>query len=135
MNLSSIRRLMPILAVALAISPAFATPAPSQSQYDLGVAAYDRQDYATAYRLWRSQADQGHADAQHNLALMYATGQGVLQDYVLTHKWFNLAASRATEAYVREQGTKNLDTVAAWMTPQQIAEAQRLAREWKPLGR
>ena len=170
MNLSSIRRLMPILAVALAISPVFATPAPSQSQYDLGVAAYDRQDYATAYRLWRSQADQGHADAQtslgvmygagqgvpqdyaeamlwyrlaaaqgnataqYNLGVMYSAGQGVPQDYVQAHKWFNLAASRlpATEAENRDMATKNRDTVAAKMTPQQIAEAQRLAREWKP---
>ncbi len=59
MNLSSIRRLMPILAVGLAISPAFATPAPAQSQFELGMAAYRRQDYATAYRLWCPQADQG----------------------------------------------------------------------------
>ena len=57
MNLSSIRRLMPILAVA--ISSAFATPASAQSQFDLGMAASQRQDYATAYRLWRPQADQG----------------------------------------------------------------------------
>ena len=60
MNLGSIRRLMPILAVALATSPAFATPASAQSQFDLGMAASQRQDYATAYRLWRPQADQGH---------------------------------------------------------------------------
>ena len=60
MNLSSIRRLMPILAVALATSPAFATPALSQSQFNLATAAFQQQDYATAYRLWRPQADQGH---------------------------------------------------------------------------
>ena len=59
MNLSSIRRLMPILAVGLAISPAFATPALSQSQFDSGAAAYQRQDYASAYRLIRPLADQG----------------------------------------------------------------------------
>ena len=86
MNLSSIRRLMPILAVA--ISPAFATPALSQSQFDLGLAAYERQDYATAYRQWRPLADQGNASAQHNLGLMYERGQGVRQDYAAAVSWY-----------------------------------------------
>ena len=63
---------------------------------------------------------------------MYNSGLGVPQDLVQAHKWFSLAASRATRADVREQGTNNRDIVATSMTPQQIAEAQRLAREWKP---
>ena len=205
-NLSSIRRLMPVLAVALAISPAFATPASAQSQYDLGAAAYQRQDYTTAYRLWRPLADQGNADAQfhlgvmyndgqgvpqdyaealrwyrlaaaqgyagaqynlgsmyntgrgvpqdyaevlrwyrlaaaqghagaqNNLGFMYSDGRGVPQDYVQAHKWYNLAASQysATEAEDRDVATKNRDLVAAQMNTDQIAEAQRLAREWVP---
>ncbi len=100
------------------------------SLYDTGLGV--PQDYAAAASWLRKAADQGHATAQYNLGVMYENGRGVPQDYVQAHKWFNLAASRATEAYVREQGTKNRDTVAAQMTPQQIAEAQRLAREWKP---
>ena len=51
----------------------------------------------------------------------------MLQDYVLAHMWYNLAA--AQDAGV---AAKNRDRVAAKMTPAQIAEAQRLAREWKP---
>jgi hypothetical protein len=48
--------------------------------------------------------------------------------------WFNLAASRysASEVEKREQGVKNRDIIASLMTPAQLAEAQRLAREWKP---
>ena len=54
------------------------------------------------------------------------------QDYVQAHMWFNLAASRLPPGTNRDKAVKNRDIVAAKMTPAQIAEAQRLAREWKP---
>lgn len=92
------------------------------------------QDYAEAVKWYRRAAEQGHAKTQFNLGLMYSKDQGVPQDYVLAHMWFNLAASRASasEGKLREDAVKNRDIVASWMTPYQIAEAQRLAREWKP---
>jgi hypothetical protein len=47
--------------------------------------------------------------------------------------WVNLAASRFAVSQVgRERAIKSRDLVAAKMTPAQIAEAQKLAREWKP---
>ena len=46
-----------------------------------GVNAYRRGDYATALRILRELAEQGNADAQFNLGVMYAKGQGVTQDY------------------------------------------------------
>jgi hypothetical protein len=58
---------------------------------------------------------------------MYDNGNGVPQDYVQAHMWFNLAGVQGDE-----DATKKRDIVAAKMTPDQIAEAQRLAREWKP---
>jgi hypothetical protein len=58
---------------------------------------------------------------------MYYNGQGVTQDYVQAHMWYNLAVSKG-----HENATKNRDNVAKKMTPAQIAEAQRLAREWQP---
>ncbi len=63
---------------------------------------------------------------------MYATGDGVPQDYVQAHMWYNLAASRYPPGSDRDKVVRNRDTVAEKMTPEQIAEAQRLAREWKP---
>jgi uncharacterized protein len=61
---------------------------------------------------------------------MYRDGQGVPQNYVAAHMWFNLAAVRGG---IGDKDTaKNRDTVAAKMSPAQIAEAQKLAREWKP---
>ncbi len=75
---------------------------------------------------------QGYAFAQFALGSMYEKGQGVPQDYVQAHTWYNLAASRSPPGTDRDNAVKNRDIVAAKMTPAQIAEAQRLAREWKP---
>ena len=79
----------------------------------------------------RARAEQGDASAQFNLGNMHANGEGVPQDYVQAHKWFNLAAASA-EVASREAYVEARDDVAARMTPSQIAEAQRLAREWRP---
>ena len=96
----------------------------------LGVA----QDHAEAVKWYRKAADQGVASAQNALGRMYANGEGVAQDYVQAHLWFNLAAARfpASRTEDRDRVVKNRDAIAAKMTPAQIAEAQRLAREWKP---
>jgi TPR repeat protein len=51
----------------------------------------------------------------------------VPQDYVLAYKWFNLAETAGSQAVAN-----NRDHAARLMTPAQIAEAQKLAREWKP---
>jgi TPR repeat protein len=112
------------------------------AQFNLGNMYYDgqgvQQDYAQAVMWYRKAADQGLATPQYNLGLMYSKGQGVPQDYVQAHMWFNLAASRAVkvkqvaQAATRDLAVKARDLVAAKMTPSQIAEAQRMAREWVP---
>src|SRR5207248_324006 len=56
------------------------------------LAAHDKGDDATALRLIRPLADQGNAEAQYNLGLMFGNGQGVSQDYAAAIKWFRLAA-------------------------------------------
>lgn len=59
---------------------------------------------------------------------MYAKGQDVTQDYIHAHMCFNLAA--ANEA-ANETPLRNFRDIAAdMMTPSQIAEVQKLAREW-----
>jgi hypothetical protein len=72
-------------------------------------------------------ADQGDAEAQLALGGMYAAGLGVPEDYVSAHMWFNLAAARGNE-----DAAKMRERVAKLMNQAQIAEAQRLAREWAP---
>jgi uncharacterized protein len=89
----------------------------------LGVA----QDYVEAVKRYRKAADQGLAPAQYNLGLMYAQGLGVAQDKSFAHMWLSLAAAQG----LLEAGGAR-DKLAANMTPDQIAKAQRLAREWEP---
>lgn len=86
-------------------------------------------------RAWfRKAADQGKVDTQILLGGMYILGLGVPQDYVQAHLWYNLAAagSLPEDADHRKMAAAERDKLAAKMTPAQIAEAQRLAREWKP---
>ena len=106
------------------------------AQYNLGV-MYDKgegvtQDNAEAVKWYRKAAEQGDAEAQYNLGLMYRNGLGVPQDYVQAHMWYNLAASRLSPGGDRDRAAKNRGIVAIWMTPAQISEAKKLAREWKP---
>ena len=49
--------------------------------FEDAVSAVERGDYATALREFRVLAEQGSAEAQHNLGVMYSTGHGVPQDY------------------------------------------------------
>ena len=83
---------------------------------------------------YRKAAEQGETAAQYNLGAMYNNGQGVPQDYVAAHMWFNLAAASGDKlaVEVRERAAEGRERVAKEMTPAQIAEAQKLAREWKP---
>jgi uncharacterized protein len=108
----------------------------SEAQHALGV-LYDNgkgvpKDSAQAALWYRKAAEQGDVEAQHSLGSMYYVGEGVPQDYVEAHMWFNLAASRASDAEVRKEMATFRDHVAAKMTPAQIAEAQKMARDWKP---
>lgn len=174
--------------------------APALADFKAGVDAYHRGDYATALHEWQALAEQGHADAQYNLGLLYAKGQGVQKDDVQARQWYEKAAVQGhAEAQVNlgilydygrgvpqdfkvamywlrlsakqgndlaqrklgfmyergdgvqqdyvqaymwyNLGTANgaspgdlrRDALAKRMTPEQIAEAQQLVREWKPI--
>ena len=85
------------------------------------------QDYVEAVKWYRKAAEQGNAEAQYNLGVMYYKGKGIPQDYILAYMSFNLAASPfpASEKKNRESTVKNPDLVASMITPAQYAEAQR----------
>jgi uncharacterized protein len=57
-------------------------------------AAMERRDYATALRLLRPLSDQGNADAQLRLGVLYFVGQGVPQDFAEAVRWFQKAADQ-----------------------------------------
>ena len=64
------------------------------ADFDKGLDAYDRGDYATALREFKPLAEQGDAYAQYNLGVMYDNGQGVPKDYKTAVKWYTLAAEQ-----------------------------------------
>jgi len=76
---------------------------------------------------FRNAVEQKEALAFAKLGLLYARGQGVPRDLIQAHMWYNLSA-----AHRLGQAAELRDALAQQMTPAQIAEAQRLAREWKP---
>jgi hypothetical protein len=96
------------------------------------------QDYVQAVRWYRKAADQGDSGGQLSLGLMYEHGRGITRDYVQAYKWLNLIAahfvppSDMAGTLQREIAVSARDQIAAKMTPAQVAEAQRLARDWKP---
>lgn len=99
------------------------------AQLKMGVRYYDgngvRKDYVEALKWYKLSADQGNAKAQVNLGSMYHTGIGVPQNNVDAYKWVSLSALSGDAA-----GISLKETLEREMTPQQIAIANKLAREW-----
>jgi hypothetical protein len=121
-------------ATALRLLRPLAEEGNALSQTYLGV-MYERgrgvaQDEAEGARWYRLSADQGLPLAQYALGSMYADGIGIPEDHVQAHLWLSLAASRLEAIGIRDSAVRNRDRVAGIMTPAQIAEAERLAREW-----
>ncbi len=100
------------------------------AQYNLGL-LYEKgrgrpKDYLHAARWYRHAALQGHAPAQTNLGYMFANGKGVRQNFVQAYLWYALSAVAGNKSAARAR-----DLLAERMLPEQIAEARRLAAEWK----
>jgi len=88
-------------------------------------------DYAMGRQWYEKAAAQGDAAAQLNLGGLYAKGQGVPEDYVRAYMWFTLAAAHSTSDDLKF-AVDDRDNVARRMTTAQVAEAQKLTREWTP---
>ena len=84
-------------------------------------------DFTLAARLFRPIAEQGNAKAQYTLVLMYDKGQGVPQDFVRAHMWYNVAAAALSDPEGKIS-MKNRNHVASKMTAAQIEKAQEMAR-------
>jgi TPR repeat protein len=154
---------MPLpFAIALVLSIVWLA-VPAWADFQTGMDAYNRGDYATALREWRPLAEQGEASAQFQLGLLYDNGDGVPRDYAKARQWYERAAAQggvkaqfylglqsayseggpldlvqahmwyslaAGNGYAHAPGYR--DDLARQMTPAQIAEAHKRAREWKP---
>jgi TPR repeat protein len=62
------------------------------ADFKTGMDAYNRGDYATVLNELHPLAEQGDANAQNNLGVLYYNGEGVPQDYVQARQWFEKAA-------------------------------------------
>jgi len=81
-----------VLLMALAVAqPGVAGP------FEEGLTAYDQGQFDTAFRLWLALAEQGHAAAQFNVAVMYEKGSGIAQDPAEAARWY-LAAAKQGDA-------------------------------------
>jgi TPR repeat protein len=89
------------------------------------------QVYTEAARFYQMAAERGDGQAQYNLGIAYARGEGVEQDLVKAHLYFNLAAARLNDPRGRVAAARNRDRVAAEISPEQLEQAQKQAREWR----
>lgn len=106
----------------------------AKAQFSLGTLYFNGEgtpkDYQQALRWFRLAAEQGEALAQTKMAIIYDEGQGVPQNIVQAYKWYSLAATNGDKP-----ANELRNTITSQMTPAQIAEAQKLAQEWKPKGK
>jgi len=101
------------------------------AQYNLGNCYRDgkgvEKDAVEAVKWYRKAAERNHAEAQFNLGHCYNHGEGVAQNYVEGYKWWLLAAAQGAK-YVKAA----ILMAEIMMTREQITEAQRRARKFKP---
>jgi hypothetical protein len=113
----------------------FANEGDAISQYNLGQMYEAGQgvtrDFAEAAEWYRRAAESGIPHARLSLGVAYALGRGVPRDLLQAHKWLSLAVAACTADEDRGRAIQARDLVATRMTSHDIAEAQRLAREWQ----
>ncbi len=106
------------------------------AQYSLGLLHYRGRGVAgddrAAARWYRAAAEQGHAPAQAALSSLYAYGAGVDEDPVLASMWIELAWRSSLDGGDWRLYARQRAELAEWLTPEQMAEGRRLAREWTP---
>ena len=84
-------------------------------------------DVDEALKLYRKAAEQNSAQAQYDLGLCYANGEGVTKNYVEAYKWWTLSANQ-NNAPAR----KYLSILQDRMSREQIADGQRLVSNFRP---
>ncbi len=98
------------------------------------IAGTIEETYMEPYKVTVKGAEQGDPGDQLRLGVMYSDGVYVETDQVAALKWFILAVERFPESETegRNLAVSMRDGTITRLTPAQVAEAKRLAREWKP---
>jgi len=86
-----------------------------------------RKSQTEAFSLFEAAAMKRDSEAQFFLGIAFRDGHGIVQDFVRAHMWLNISSASNNDA--RNLSAEFRDQLAIKMTPQQIAEAQRMARE------
>jgi len=113
------RRVQALIGAALMLGAASAAHA---DQFSNGLAAAGVHDYATALQIWRPLANEGSADAQNALGVLYDNGFGVAPDQAAAAAWFKKSADQGlalgeydlANCYNFGRGVPKSDTLAAF---------------------
>lgn len=81
----------------LLLTLALLWPVGAVADFQAGVEAAQRGDFATAMREWLPLAQQGNARAQFSLGMLHAGGHGVPQDNAAAVKWYRIAAQQGID--------------------------------------
>lgn len=109
--------------IALVLS-IFCLALPVWADFQAGMTAHDREDYATALREWQPLAEQGNALAQYHVGMLYHKGRGVPQDDRQARKWYAKAAAQGqpkaqfslgTLYFNGEGGSKDYQQALRWI--------------------
>ena len=92
--------------------------------------AYRDGDYATVLEQAVPAAENGKADAQYYLGLMYLNGHGVAQDDRQAYMWFDLATLYANDL-IGDLANTELGALGDSMSPQELVQAQAMSRDWQ----
>jgi len=102
---------------------------PAWADFQAGMDANDREDYATALREWLPLGEQGNAIAQYNLGVLYRKGRGMPQDDVQARKWYDKAAAQGHAKAQYNLGTLYFNGEGAPKDYQQALRWFRLAAD------
>ncbi|WP_161984354.1 tetratricopeptide repeat protein [Mariprofundus erugo] len=85
------------------------------------------QSLPEAVKWYREAAERGFALAQTNLGMMYGDGSSVGKDMVEAYKWFSLGMAGGDA-----NAANGKQLAASMLTPEKLAQAEKLVHEWKP---
>ena len=103
----------------------------AKAQHNLGI-CYEQgegvaKDQVEAVKWFRKAAEQNYALAQNNLGVCFYNGDGVAADWVEAYKWRLLAARQGDE-----DAKKSMTVLESKLTPEQVAQGQKRANDFKP---
>ncbi len=104
----------------------FFFPHSAHADYASGKQAYEAGKVQEAFRAWQESAQEGEAQSQYQLGNLYEEGMGTIQNFVLAHVFYNLAASQG-----QREARDARNALAGKMSKEQLAEAQQLAAQWQ----